>query len=159
MALMVFLKAGAGADIGKRENSRRCYQSDLSQIFRNLYILYGAPFEIIIASVFLYFCTSVHGFIQVHHLNLNPITGLLGFSGTLHSLDFFTLVLFTPLNQITNSGYLHCSGPAYGCSQWAVSVRQVHKVRRMGRTMDQSGGTRKGEGTQVGLGLEGRCGI
>lgn len=54
-------KAGAGADIGKIVNLMSGDASKVSQVFGNLYNLYGAPFEIIIASLFLYQCVlSVH---------------------------------------------------------------------------------------------------
>ena len=144
-------KASAAADIGKFVNMMSADVSKVSQIFGNLYNLYGAPFEIIITSIYLYQC--IHGSIQINHLIL--ITGPLGFLGTLHSLA--SLHLCSSLLSITNSqhdkssfsGYFHHLGLTYGCSQWAVCVCQVHKVMHMGQMVDQSGGTRKGEGTQV----------
>ena len=113
-------KAGPGADIGKIVNMMSADASKVSQIFGNLYNLYGAPFEIIIASVFLYQC--VHGSIQINHLIL--ITGPLGFSGTPHSLA--SLRLCSSLLSITNSRRDESSFlgvfPPLGTGVWLLSV-------------------------------------
>jgi hypothetical protein len=45
---------GAGADIGKIVNLMSADASKASQILGQIYNLYGAPFEIIVGTVFLY---------------------------------------------------------------------------------------------------------
>lgn len=117
-------KAIAGADIGKIVNLMSGDASKVSQIFGNLYNLYGAPFEIIIASIFLYQC--VHASIQIRHLN--HIFGLLGFSDTPHSLAF--LRLFSSLLSITNSRRDGSSFPAafppLGTAVWLFSTSYLY---------------------------------
>jgi hypothetical protein len=151
-------KAGAGADIGKIVNLMSGDASKVSQIFGNLYNLYRAPFEIIIASVFLYQC--VHSSIQINHLNLIP--GLLGFLGTPHSLAFFrlsSLLLSTTDSRRDESSFLGAFPPP-GTGVWPFSTSCLYRSNSLSCARGTNGGSigRNAQGRRNSSGLEGRDG-
>ncbi|KAG8835961.1 hypothetical protein FRC17_010930 [Serendipita sp. 399] len=71
-------KAGAGADIGKIVNLMSADASKVSQILGQVYNLYGAPFEIIVGTLFLYQLLGISAFFGfVALLSIAPLNNYL----------------------------------------------------------------------------------
>jgi hypothetical protein len=152
-------KAGAGADIGKIVNLMSGDASKVSQVFGNLYNLYGAPFEIIIASVFLYQC--VHLPTQINQLNLIP--HLSDSLGTPHSLAFLPssyLPLSTTNSQHDESSFPEAF-PPLGIVVWLSSMSCSYRLSSSSCAHGTNGGLieRNARGRRNSSGLEGRGGI
>ena len=160
-------KAGAGADIGKIVNLMSGDASKVSQIFGNLYNLYGAPFEIILASVFLY--QYVLPSLQRRNQGLIPDPS--GSSGTLHSSAFLpssSLLLsiidsrrgessflgaFPPLGTVAWLFSTSCSYPS-SSSSCAHGTNGGSTVQNAQERRNSSGSEGRG-GTRSGLGFSG----
>ena len=151
-------KAGAGADIGKIVNMMSGDASKVSQIFGNLYNLYGAPFEIIIASVFLYQC--VH--LSIRRRNRGLIPDPSGSSGTPHSSDFLrssSLLLSTTDSQPGESSFLGAF-PPLGTVVWLFSTSCLYPSSSSSYAHGTNGGStgRNEQERRSSSGSEGRGG-
>jgi hypothetical protein len=152
-------KAGAGADIGKIVNLMSGDASKVSQIFGNLYNLYGAPFEIIIASVFLYQCVHL-SIRRINHLNLIP--GPSGFSGTPHSSAFLRLssLLLSIIDSRRGESSFLGAFPPLGTVVWPFSTSCLYPSSSSSYAHGTNGGSigRNAQGRRNSSGLEGRGG-
>jgi hypothetical protein len=128
----------SSADVGKVVNMMSGDANQIAFLVSGMYFLYGAPFEIALAGIYLY-----------------NLLGWSAFSGLV------VLVVFWPLNQLVASSlwalhgltplqvfgppfYINLEGPpsrsrqTYGSSERASWCHQIHQILRMGGPLDSA---------------------
>lgn len=139
----------SSADVGKVVNMMSGDANQISFLVSGMYFIYGAPFEIALAGVYLY-----------------KLLGWSAFSGLI------VLTIFWPLNQYVDSSLWALRGltspqafgppfrfdiqeppsrsrQTYGSSQRASWCHQAHQILRMGRPLDSADYGCQEEGTLV----------